>query len=170
MERALEALKAETRARQQFLKKMNVRDITQYHRFHSRSMSQIEDAAYHPLPHLFVIVDEFAQLAREMPDFMRELVRTAQVGRSLGLHLILGTQSPMDVITDEMNANLQFRICLRVQNIESSCAYDPPTGCRLPADWLAGTRVFSGRRTRVIQTISSRLCRQRLPATAVTGC
>ncbi len=136
VERALEALKAETRARQQFLKKMNVRDITQYHRFHSRSMSQIEDAAYHPLPHLFVIVDEFAQLAREMPDFMRELVRTAQVGRSLGLHLILGTQSPMDVITDEMNANLQFRICLRVQNIESSRAMiRRPDAAYLPIGW-----------------------------------
>lgn len=136
VERALEALKAETRARQQFLKKMNVRDITQYHRFNSRTMSQIEDAAYHPLPHLFVIVDEFAQLAREMPDFMRELVRTAQVGRSLGLHLILGTQSPMDVITDEMNANLQFRICLRVQNIESSRAMiRRPDAAYLPIGW-----------------------------------
>jgi S-DNA-T family DNA segregation ATPase FtsK/SpoIIIE len=136
VERALEALKAETRSRQQFLKKMNVRDITQYHRFNSRSMSQIEDPAYHPLPHLFVIVDEFAQLAREMPDFMRELVRTAQVGRSLGLHLILGTQSPMDVITDEMNANLQFRICLRVQNIESSRAMiRRPDAAYLPIGW-----------------------------------
>ncbi len=136
VERALEALKAETRSRQQFLKKMNVRDITQYHRFNSRSLSQIEDAAYTPMPHLFVIVDEFAQLAREMPDFMRELVRTAQVGRSLGLHLILGTQSPMDVITDEMNANLQFRICLRVQNIESSRAMiRRPDAAYLPIGW-----------------------------------
>jgi len=90
---------------------MNVRDITTVSSLSFPQHNQIEDAAYHPLPHLFVIVDEFAQLAREMPDFMRELVRTAQVGRSLGLHLILGTQSPMDVITDEMNANLQFVIC-----------------------------------------------------------
>lgn len=136
VERALEALKAETHARQQFLKKMNARDITQYHRYHSRSISQIEDPAYHPLPHLFVIVDEFAQLAREMPDFMEELVRTAQVGRSLGLHLILGTQSPMDVITDEINANMQFRICLRVQNIEASRAMiRRPDAAYLPIGW-----------------------------------
>jgi S-DNA-T family DNA segregation ATPase FtsK/SpoIIIE len=74
------------------------------------------------LPHLVIIVDEFAQLARELPEFLSELVKTVQVGRSLGLHLILGTQSPMDVITDEMNANLQFRICLRVQNVDASRA------------------------------------------------
>src|SRR5690606_8132216 len=89
-----------------------------------------------PLPHLFIIVDEFAQLAKEMPDFMRELVRTVQVGRSLGLHLLLGTQSPMDVITDEMNANLQFRICLRVQNVEASRAMlRRPDAAFLPSGW-----------------------------------
>jgi DNA segregation ATPase FtsK/SpoIIIE, S-DNA-T family len=136
VERALEALKAEVRYRQQFLKKMNVRDVTQYHRFFARTDAHLQDESYQPLPHLFIIVDEFAQLAREMPDFLHELVRIAQVGRSLGLHLILGTQSPMDVITDEMNANLQFRICLRVQNIEASRAMlRRPDAAYLPAGW-----------------------------------
>lgn len=136
VERALEALKAEVRYRQQFLKKMNVRDVTQYHRYFARTDAHLQDPSYEPLPHLFIIVDEFAQLAREMPDFLHELVRIAQVGRSLGLHLILGTQSPMDVITDEMNANLQFRICLRVQNIEASRAMlRRPDAAYLPAGW-----------------------------------
>lgn len=134
--RALEALKAETAYRQQFLDSMNVRDINQYHRFFVSSPARLEDPTFKPLPHLFIIVDEFAQLAKEMPDFMRELVRTVQVGRSLGLHLILGTQSPMDVITDEMNANLQFRICLRVQNIEASRAMlRRPDAAFLPPGW-----------------------------------
>jgi S-DNA-T family DNA segregation ATPase FtsK/SpoIIIE len=134
--RALEALKAETSFRQAFLDSMNVRDINQYHRFFASNPQRVEDPAYKPLPHLFIIVDEFAQLAKEMPDFMRELVRTVQVGRSLGLHLLLGTQSPMDVITDEMNANLQFRICLRVQNIEASRAMlRRPDAAFLPSGW-----------------------------------
>ncbi|MCU0513494.1 MAG: AAA family ATPase [Anaerolineae bacterium] len=132
--RVLEALKAEIQVRQETLKRLNLRDIARYHRFYSHSIDLIHSPGYQPLPHLFILVDEFAQLARDMPDFLRELVRTAQIGRSLGLHLILGTQSPMDVITDEMNANLQFRICLRVQNIEASramlrrpdAAYLPP--------------------------------------------
>lgn len=142
VERALEALRAEVKYRQQFLKKMNVRDITQYHRFYGRTPLQRQDAEYRPLPHLFIIVDEFAQLAKEMPEFLRELVRIAQVGRSLGLHLILGTQSPMDVITDEMNANLQFRICLRVQNIEASRAMlRRPDAAYLPTGW-AGRGYF----------------------------
>lgn len=142
VERALEALKSEIQSRQQFLKKTSMRDIVQYHRFYSRSTQEIQNPVYQPLPHLFVIVDEFAQLAKEMPTFLSELVRIAQVGRSLGLHLILGTQSPMDVITDEMNANLQFRICLRVQNAESSRAMlRRPDAAYLPAGW-AGRGYF----------------------------
>jgi len=134
--RALEALRAEIHWRQQFLEHTNVRDITQYTRYYIKSAQYLDQSQYDPLPHLFIIVDEFAQLARELPDFMRELVRIAQVGRSLGLHLILGTQSPMDVITDEMNANLQFRICLRVQNIEASRAMlRRPDAAYLPAGW-----------------------------------
>ncbi|HBI63366.1 MAG TPA: hypothetical protein DDY31_19500, partial [Lachnospiraceae bacterium] len=38
-----------------------------------------------PIPHLFIIIDEFAELKREEPDFMRELISVAQVGRSLGV-------------------------------------------------------------------------------------
>jgi S-DNA-T family DNA segregation ATPase FtsK/SpoIIIE len=134
--RALEALKAETTYRQKFLERKNVRDIIQYHKYYAPDAAALQDPNFEPLPHLFIIVDEFAQLAKEMPDFMRELVRTVQVGRSLGLHLILGTQSPMDVVTDEMNANLQFRICLRVQNIEASRAMlRRPDAAYLPAGW-----------------------------------
>ena len=134
VERALAALQAELKYRQQFLKQMGVRDITQFYRYHATTPDALDRDGVQPLPHLFIIVDEFAQLAKEMPDFLHELVKIAQVGRSLGLHLVLGTQSPMDVITDEMNANLQFRICLRVQNAEASramlrrpdAAYLPP--------------------------------------------
>ncbi len=136
VDRALQALRTEIEARQQFLEQMNVRDVTQYHRYYAPTPARIHDRNYRPLPHLFIIVDEFAQLAKEMPDFMQELVRIAQVGRSLGLHLILGTQSPMDVITDEMNDNLQFRICLRVQNVEASRAMlRRPDAAYLPAGW-----------------------------------
>lgn len=112
--RVLDALASEIDARQRKFKRLNVRDIRQYHRYHG------QDTDAEPIPHLLIIIDEFAQLAREMPDFLSELVRIAQIGRSLGLHLILATQSPMDIITDEINANLQFRICLRVQTADAS--------------------------------------------------
>ncbi len=141
IERALEALKSEMRVRQEFLKRMKVRDIAQYHRFFTHTPAHMTDALYHPLPHLFIIVDEFAQLAKEMPEFLRELVRIAQVGRSLGLHLILGTQTT-EVVTEEMNANLQFKVCFRVQHIEASRAIlRSPDAAYLPIGW-AGRAYF----------------------------
>ena len=42
-----------------------------------------EGKADEPLPHLFLISDEFAELKSEEPEFIRELVSTARIGRSL---------------------------------------------------------------------------------------
>ncbi|MEB2364631.1 MAG: FtsK/SpoIIIE domain-containing protein [Chloroflexota bacterium] len=136
VERVLEALKAEIVNRQSVMRELGVRDITQYHRTYTTTAAQMSSPSYRMLPHVFVIVDEFAQLAREFPDFLAELVRVAQLGRSLGLHLILGTQSPAEVVTEEMAANLQFRVCFRVQTIEASRAViRRPDAAYLPADW-----------------------------------
>lgn len=132
IKRVLDALRSEIEARQRQFKQNNVRDIRQYYRFYTRPNTD-----FRPIPHLFVLVDEFAQLARDMPEFLDELVRIAQLGRSLGIHLILSTQSPMDVITDDINANLQFRICLRVQNVEASRAMlRRPDAAYLPPAWV----------------------------------
>ena len=68
-----------------------------------------------PLPHLFVISDEFAELKAQEPDFMDNLVSTARIGRSLGVHLILATQKPSGVVNDQISSNAKFRICLKVQ-------------------------------------------------------
>ena len=73
-----------------------------------------------PVPHLFIIIDEFAELKREEPDFMRELISVAQVGRSLGVHLILATQKPSGTVDDNIWSNSKFRLCLRVQDKQDS--------------------------------------------------
>lgn len=69
-----------------------------------------------PLPHLFIISDEFAELKKEQPEFMSELTSTARVGRSLGVHLILATQKPGGVVDDQIRSNSRFRVCLKVQD------------------------------------------------------
>lgn len=67
-----------------------------------------------PLPHLFIIADEFAELKKQEPEFMDELISIARIGRSLGVHLILATQKPTGVVNDQIWSNTKFRICLRV--------------------------------------------------------
>lgn len=118
--RALEAIKAENLRRQEFLDKQGdeVDDIIEYHRKLARKGKL--DSSWDPLPHLFIVVDEFAQMAKDMPNFLPELVEIGRIGRSLGIHLILATQRPAGVIKDDMRANLNFRISLRVQTIDDS--------------------------------------------------
>lgn len=68
-----------------------------------------------PLPHLFIISDEFAELKSQEPEFMDQLISAARIGRSLGVHLILATQKPSGVVNDQINSNAKFRVCLKVQ-------------------------------------------------------
>ena len=68
-----------------------------------------------PVPHLFIISDEFAELKAQQPDFMEQLISAARIGRSLGVHLILATQKPAGVVDDQIWSNSRFRVCLKVQ-------------------------------------------------------
>ncbi len=73
-----------------------------------------------PMPHLFIISDEFAELKKQQPDFMEALIQTARIGRSLGVHLILATQKPSGVVNDQIWSNTKFRVCLKVQDRSDS--------------------------------------------------
>jgi S-DNA-T family DNA segregation ATPase FtsK/SpoIIIE len=65
-------------------------------------------------PSLVIVVDEFAALVAEVPEFVDGVVNVAQRGRSLGLHLILATQRPAGVIKDNLRANTNLRVALRM--------------------------------------------------------
>ena len=69
-----------------------------------------------PLPHLFIISDEFAELKDQQPEFMEQLISAARIGRSLGVHLILATQKPNGVVDPQIWSNSKFRVCLKVQD------------------------------------------------------
>lgn len=69
-----------------------------------------------PISHLFIISDEFAELKTQQPEFMAQLISTARIGRSLGVHLILATQKPSGVVDPQIWSNTRFRICMKVQD------------------------------------------------------
>ena len=73
-----------------------------------------------PLPHLFIVCDEFAELKSQQPDFMDNLISVARIGRSLGVHLILATQKPSGVVNEQIWSNTKFRVCLKVQDASDS--------------------------------------------------
>ena len=114
VQRAMVSIKSENRRRQRIFNEHDVNNINLYTKLYKNKEAAI------PIPHLFIIIDEFAELKREEPDFMRELISVAQVGRSLGVHLILATQKPSGTVDDNIWSNSKFRLCLRVQDRQDS--------------------------------------------------
>jgi S-DNA-T family DNA segregation ATPase FtsK/SpoIIIE len=107
VERALVSLTAELTRREHILAAAGVKDIEGY--------QLLVDGRRAPsLPRLVIVVDEFAAMSRDLPDFVTGLVNIAQRGRSLGLHLMLATQRPSGVVSAEIRANTNLRIALRV--------------------------------------------------------
>ncbi|MDH2423945.1 FtsK/SpoIIIE domain-containing protein [Sphaerisporangium sp. TRM90804] len=78
------------------------------------------EATLEPLPRLLLVIDEFAAMVSELPDFMDGLVDIARRGRSLGIHLILATQRPGGVVTADIQANTSLRVALRVTDVAES--------------------------------------------------
>lgn len=75
-----------------------------------------------PLPHIIIIMDEFAQFKNQHGEYMQKLINIAQIGRSLGIHLILATQKPDGVVDSQIWGNSRFKFCLKVLEREDSKA------------------------------------------------
>ncbi|MEO7753047.1 MAG: FtsK/SpoIIIE domain-containing protein [Terracoccus sp.] len=117
--RALTSLQAEIRRREGLLAGVGATDVDAY--------EQRRPSGSPVLPRIVIVVDEFRQLADELPDFVRGLVRIAAVGRSLGIHLVLATQRPAGIVSADMRANIALRIALRVRDrADSDDVIDAP--------------------------------------------
>ncbi|MDQ2660442.1 MAG: FtsK/SpoIIIE domain-containing protein [Actinomycetota bacterium] len=107
-ERALASLDAELKRRERVLRDMNAKDVD------GAWAKDAETSARRGLARLMIVIDEFAELKTELPEFIDGLVRIARVGRSLGVNLVLATQRPSGVVTPEMQSNINLRVALRV--------------------------------------------------------
>ena len=120
LHRALISLQAEVRSRQNIFNEsaqllgVDKIDINSYHKYFK------EKRLTTPLPHLIIVIDEFAQLKSQHPEFMAKLIDIAQVGRSLGIHLILATQRPSGVVDPQIWSNSRFKVCLKVLDKQDS--------------------------------------------------
>ncbi|MCL2482086.1 MAG: FtsK/SpoIIIE domain-containing protein [Propionibacteriaceae bacterium] len=156
--RALTSLRAELRFREQLLNQRAAKDLAE--------LEQRGD----PMcpPSLIIVVDEFAALATEIPEFVDGVVDVAQRGRSLGMHLIMATQRPSGVIKDNLRANTNLRVALRmaddtdsldVLGEKTAAFFDPSTPGRAAAKTGPGRIVqfqagYPGARTPVDATLS----------------
>jgi len=108
-ERALRSLEAELRHREHELRRVGASDLIEFYQ-----------QGHSTLARLVVVIDEFATLASELPDFVEALVGIAQRGRSLGVHLVLATQRPSGSVSANIKTNTNLRIALRTLDASDS--------------------------------------------------
>lgn len=120
MNRSLSSIQSELRKRQRIFNAArdnlneSTIDIYKYQSLYRKGLVK------QPISHLFIVSDEFAELKDQRPEFMDQLISTARIGRSLGVHLILATQKPAGVVNDQIWSNSKFRVCLKVQDKSDS--------------------------------------------------
>ena len=120
LQRSLASIESELRRRQvEFNEARNITDegtidIYKYQKLYH------EGVVKEPIPHLFIICDEFAELKQQQSEFMEELISVSRIGRSLGVHLILATQKPAGIVNEQIRSNSRFGVCLKVQTKEDS--------------------------------------------------
>ncbi|WP_130176081.1 FtsK/SpoIIIE domain-containing protein [Cryobacterium sp. SO1] len=108
--RALTSLRAELHHREHLLNRKKAKDLLELEKRGDPDSP----------PALVLVIDEFAALATEVPEFVDGVVDIAQRGRSLGIHLIMATQRPAGVIKDNLRANTPLRIALRMADESDS--------------------------------------------------
>ena len=114
IDRSLKSIKAELQKRQRCFADAGVNHINNYIKLYKAGKVDV------PLPHLIIIVDEFAELKAEQPEFMKELISASRIGRSLGVHLILATQKPAGQVSEQIWSNSRFKLCLKVASQQDS--------------------------------------------------
>ena len=119
VERMFVAIQAVMEERSTLLAKSGVSDLVKYRSEVAPRLSP-EDPRPRTFPHLFIIVDEFAEMIQANPEYKRQFESITRLGRAFGVSLLLATQRPAGVVSDQMRANMKFRICLRVETPDDS--------------------------------------------------
>ena len=107
VDRTLASLRAEVRRREELLAAAGVPDLSSY---------PAPAPEFPALPRLVLVIDEFRMLVEDAPEALRELMRIAVIGRSLGIHLVMATQRPQGALTADIRANVTSSVVLRVQS------------------------------------------------------
>ncbi|MFF4159437.1 type VII secretion protein EccCa [Streptomyces sp. NPDC001678] len=115
VERVHSSLAGEVQRRQQVLKDAgNVADIGHYAALRETRPD------LDPLPHLFVVIDEFGELLTAKPDFIDLFLSIGRIGRSIGVHLLLSSQRIEGGKLKGLDTYLSYRLGLRTFSADES--------------------------------------------------
>lgn len=114
IDRCMQSLEYELQRREDIFASVGAKDIKEYIKGHHKG--EFQEA----VPRLLIVFDEFKELIKERPVVKKMVDSIAAKGSSLGVHLILATQSPADAVDEGTWNNTQYQICMKVQNAAAS--------------------------------------------------
>lgn len=114
IDRCMQSLEYELRRREDIFASVGAKAIKEYIKGHHKG--EFQEA----VPRLLIVFDEFKELIKERPVVKKMVDSIAAKGSSLGVHLILATQSPADAVDEGTWNNTQYQICMKVQNAAAS--------------------------------------------------
>lgn len=118
--RGLKSLKGEKDRRMRLFEQCNFLSSKSISAYQSYQKMFGERDGLAPLPYLIIVIDEFAELVTQFPEFNDEIISIARVGRSVGMYMVLTMQSPQGVVKGQVSSNTKFKICLRTANTSES--------------------------------------------------
>jgi S-DNA-T family DNA segregation ATPase FtsK/SpoIIIE len=127
--RARASIQGEVVRRQQLLKDAGSSpSITHYRQLRA------ERPDLPPMPHLFVVIDEFGELLTAEPDFIDLFLQIGRIGRSIGVHLLLSSQRIEGGKLRGLDTYLSYRLGLRTfSEAESQVVLSTADAYHLPA-------------------------------------
>jgi len=103
----LQAIVEETQRRFEILVKYGVKHIVEYH--HNNYPQK-----YGFMPHLFVVIDHLDVLLRDAPHAIESIIELSRVGRVMGIHLILASETlPEHSAMERLLDNIKLCVALR---------------------------------------------------------
>ncbi len=150
IDRCFQSLEHELRRREEIFAACEVNNITEYiDRFHKGDFKEV-------LPRLIIVFDEFKELIKERPAVKKMVDSIAAKGSSLGVHLVLATQSPADAVDEGTWNNTQYQICMKVQNASASkVMIHEPDAALITQAGRAYVRVGTSEKAEVFELIQS---------------
>ena len=132
--RARSSIAGEVVRRQEMLRDAGSSPSISHYRALRTERIRTGDSSLAPMPHLFVVIDEFGELLTAEPDFVDLLIQIGRIGRSIGVHLLLSSQRIESGKLRGLDTYLSYRIGLRTfSEAESSVVLDTKDAFHLPA-------------------------------------
>ena len=127
--RARASLQGEVVRRQQMLKDADSSPSITHYRELRKTRPDLP-----PMPHLFMVIDEFGELLTAEPEFIDLFLQIGRIGRSIGIHLLLSSQRIEAGKLRGLDTYLSYRLGLRTfSESESHVVLGTTDAYQLPA-------------------------------------